>query len=149
MAKREVLAGVGYGKQRSQLDIVRQELSLLIHRERNIEAEFEPGRHAIGELRSSIQRMVRDQRAGISRLGDATDSIVEVLLDGELTDLVDLGVVDLDLVHRMRDMRAQAAQCRSRRQKKRRAAKPCPQTHHVPPDPTPRWHVASHAGIPN
>jgi len=42
--------------------------------------------------------MVRDQCAGISGRRDAGDGVVEVLLDGELTDLIDLGVVDLNLV---------------------------------------------------
>jgi hypothetical protein len=107
-------AGVGYRKQHSQLDIVGQELPLFIHRPGNVEPELEPGRHTIGELRRFVQCMVRDQRAGISGRWDAGDGVVDVLLDGELTNLVDVGVVELDLVRGMRDPRSQAAQCRSR-----------------------------------
>ena len=51
----------------------------------------------------------------------------------ELTDLVDLGVVDLDLVHGTRTVRAQAAQCENRNKQNRCAAKPRPRAHRLHP----------------
>ena len=68
--------------------------------------------------------MVRDQRAGISGGGDAGDGVVEVLLDGELTDLVDLGVVDLDFVDGMSQPGTEKTQRRGGKQNNRRTATP-------------------------
>jgi hypothetical protein len=75
-------------------------------------------------VRLSTQRVVRDQRPGISGGGDASDGVVKVLLDGELTDLVDLGVVDLDLVDGTSQPRTEKTQRRGGKQKSRRKATP-------------------------
>ena len=43
--------------------------------------------------------MVGDEAARKLRLLAAAEGVVEVMLDGELADLGDLGVVDLDFAH--------------------------------------------------
>jgi hypothetical protein len=46
--------------------------------------------------------MIGGKRAGERRLFGSGKCVIEVLLDGPLADLSDLGVVDLDLIERIR-----------------------------------------------
>jgi hypothetical protein len=93
------LRGVRDDEQRAQLEIVRQKLALLVHRPRDVQAELKPWRYPVGELGGAVERMVIDQGAWISRVGQPFDGVVEMLLHRELADLVDLGGVDLDLIN--------------------------------------------------
>jgi hypothetical protein len=118
----------------AELEIVRQELALFVHRPRDIEAELEPRRHAVGEFGGAIEGMVVDQGARICRLGQPFDRVVEVLLHRELADLVDLGGVDLDLVYGVggRDRQQGASQGQGRQQRQ------ClPPNHFIPQHPPP------------
>ena len=53
-------------------------------------------------LKKAAPRMIGGKRAGERRLFGSGKRVVEVLLDGPLADLSDLGVVDLDLIERIR-----------------------------------------------
>jgi hypothetical protein len=57
---------------------------------------------------------VGDEPAGKRRLLDAQGNVIEMLLDGELADLGDAGVIDLDFVGRMRSRRERGAKCEER-----------------------------------
>jgi hypothetical protein len=46
------------------------------------------GRRECAAFRCGVKRVIGDQRARIIGRGDAGNGVVEVMLDGELTDLV-------------------------------------------------------------
>ncbi len=84
-------------KQRSQLEGVRQELPIL-DGERQIEADFPPVGHAVGEFRRPVDAMMGDEAPRKRRLLLPERDIVEVLLNRELADGGNAGVIDLDFV---------------------------------------------------
>ena len=71
--------------------------------------------------------MIGDQSTGIIGRADADYGIVEVMLDRELTDLVDVGIVDLDLIRGARYRQTRPAQRGSRKDRSRCKAKSSPQ----------------------
>jgi hypothetical protein len=91
------LVGIGRDEQGSQLEGIGQEL-LILDGEGQIEADLPPVGDAIGEFRRAVDAVVGDETAGKRRVLDPERDVVEVLLDRELADRRDAGVIDLDFV---------------------------------------------------
>ena len=98
--KEVLLFGVGRYEQRAQLEIVRKEVALAVDSPRNVEPRFEPIGHPVGKFRCPIKGVIRDETAGKVRRTPTIEGVVEVILDSELADLGDLGIIDLDFVDR-------------------------------------------------
>jgi len=96
-----VLIGVWRDEQRPELERVRVEL-LICDREGQIEPDLPPVRHPIGEFRRPVQAVIGGKPSGKRRIGLSPGHVIEVLLDRELADRRDAGVVDLDFIGRVR-----------------------------------------------
>src|SRR6266566_4590313 len=83
---------------RPHLDAVGQELTAAIDGKRRIKPKLPPLGDAVGQFRSAVETVIRDQSARKLRSGAALQNVIEMLLEGPLADLGDLGVVDLDFV---------------------------------------------------
>ncbi len=93
------LVGVGRDEQGPQLEGIGQEF-LILDGEGQIEADLPPVGEAIGEFRRAVEAVVGDKAAGKRRVLEPKRDIIEVLLDRELADGRDAGIVDLDFVNR-------------------------------------------------
>src|SRR5216683_468805 len=84
-------------KQVSNFGPVREQLPIA-RREWEIKPELPPIENSVGEFRRTIERMVGNEAAGKVRLFAAVERVIEMLLNGPLADLGNVGVVKLDLV---------------------------------------------------
>ncbi len=92
-----MLVGVGRDEQGAQLEGVREEL-LILDREGQIEPDFPPVGHAISEFRRPVDGVVGDETPRKRRVLEPDRGVVEVLLDRELADGGNGGVIDLDFI---------------------------------------------------
>ena len=105
------LLGMRRHEQRSQFEGVRIE-ALVLKGERQIEADLPPVGHTVSEFRRAVEAVVGSEAAGKGRVLLTERDVVQMLLDRELADLGDPGVVDLDLVGRARGpTQGQQGQC--------------------------------------
>ena len=85
---------------------------MLVDRVRRIEAHLPPVRNAIGPFSGALKRVVGNERAGKVRLFAAEEGVVVMQLKRPLSNLSDLGVVDLNFVGRVRRDRSSGEQDR-------------------------------------
>jgi hypothetical protein len=69
-----------------------------VDRERRVETKLPPIGDAIGEFGRAVEAMVWDQTAEKIRLPAPGPSVIQVLFDGPLSNLGNLGIVDLNSI---------------------------------------------------
>src|SRR6266404_2829119 len=99
------LLGVRRHEEMAELEAAGQERAAGIDREGRVDADLVPVGDTAGEFRRAIQRVVRGEATLEVGCRAAAPYVVEMLLKGKSARRRDLGVVDLDLVDRMRGRR--------------------------------------------
>src|ERR1700674_536202 len=99
------LRRVGRYEKLAEFAAVAEKASVLVDRERSVESDFVPVGHTVGQFGRAVQGSIGNEPAGKIRLRTALDRIVQVLLQRPLADLGNLGIVDLNLVDRLRLLR--------------------------------------------
>src|SRR5664279_1408134 len=99
--EKAALLGRGRNKQGPHLEGVREKL-LIPDSERQIQPDFPPVGHAVGEFWCPVDAVIGDEATRKWRRRDASTHIVEMLLNRELAWSRNAGVVNLDFVDGLR-----------------------------------------------